>query len=191
MDAATHATARASAPGGSPAACAITDREFHDLRAWIHRQAGIHLSDQKKALVRGRLAARLRRFSLSSYGDYFRLLASGDDAQERQVAIDLLTTNETHFFREPAHFEFLRERIAPGATPARPLRVWSAACSSGEEPYSIAMTLASALPDGTWEVFASDLSSRILERARAGQYPLSRARSIPAHHLREHCLKGT
>jgi chemotaxis protein methyltransferase CheR len=181
--------ARAGELPAEPAA--ITEREFRDLRAWIYRHAGIHLSDQKKALVSGRLAARLRHHRLPSYGEYFRLLSGAQDASEQQLAIDLLTTNETHFFREAAHFDFLRDRFAAAHTPARPLRVWSAACSSGEEPYSIAMTLAAALPPDSWEVFASDLSSRVLTRARAAQYPMARARTIPAQHLHDHCLKGT
>ncbi len=170
---------------------AIGDREFRDLRAWIHRQAGIHLSDQKKALVSGRLAARLRHHGLGSYGEYFRLLTDVRHPGERQLAIDLLTTNETHFFREPAHFDFLREHIAVRPPGGRALRIWSAACSSGEEPYSIAMALAAALPLERWEVFASDLSSRVLERARTALYPIERARTIPGPYLHDHCLKGT
>lgn len=168
----------------------ITDREFRDLRAWIRSRAGIHLSDQKKALVSGRLAARMRHYGLARYADYFRLLCDAVHPDEPQVAIDLLTTNETHFFREPAHFDFLREHIA-AAGGAHTLRAWSAACSSGEEAYSIAITLAAALPAGSWEVFGSDLSRRVLERARAAQYPLARARTIPPRLLKDHCLRGT
>src|SRR6185369_8779910 len=125
------------------------------------------------------------------YGDYFELLQNGAHRDEPQIAVDLLTTNETHFFREPRHFDFLRDRILSQHLPSRPFRVWSAACSSGEEPYSIGMTLASALGDNPWEVLASDLSSRVLERARSGHYPMARARTIPQDSLVAHCLKGT
>lgn len=174
------------------AAPQITDAEFRDLRAWIHRQAGIHLSDQKKALVCGRLAPRMRHYRLSRFADYFRLLQDGEQAGEPQVAVDLLTTNETHFFREPGHFDFVRDRIVPEhRASGRPLRVWSAACSSGEEPYSIAMTLASAMGGVPWDILASDLSSRVLERARTAHYPIARARTIPREHLLACCLKGT
>lgn len=174
------------------AAPQITDGEFQDLRRWIHRQAGIHLSDQKKALVCGRLAPRMRLYRLTRFADYFRLLQDGAQPGEPQVAVDLLTTNETHFFREPGHFDFVRERIVPAhRSSGRPLRVWSAACSSGEEPYSIAMTLASAMGPVPWDVLASDLSSRVLERARTAHYPMARARTIPREHLLAHCLKGT
>ena len=170
----------------------ITDGEFHDLRAWIHRQAGIHLSDQKKALVCGRLAPRMRHYQLSRFTDYFRLLQDGAHPGEPQVAVDLLTTNETHFFREPRHFEFMRDCLVPEhRASGKPLRVWSAACSSGEEPYSIAMTLASAMGGVPWDVLASDLSSRVLERARTAHYAMARARTIPPEHLLAWCLKGT
>lgn len=170
----------------------ITDVEFRDLRAWIHRQAGIYLSDQKKALVCGRLAPRMRHYRLARFADYFRLLQDGAQPGEPQVAVDLLTTNETHFFREPGHFDYLRERIAPAhRSSGKPLRVWSAACSSGEEPYSIAMTLAFAMGGVPWDILASDLSTRVLERARTAHYPMARAERIPHEHLRAHCLKGT
>lgn len=172
-------------------AALIEDHEFRALRAWIHEQAGIHLSDQKKALVMGRLGSRLRHHRLGSFGDYYELLRSAEHPHEGQVAVDLLTTNETYFFREPRHFEFLRDRIVPEHAGHRPLRVWSAACSSGEEPYSIGMTLASAPLESPWEVVASDLSTRVLDRARSALYAMERARHIPREHLVSHCLKGT
>lgn len=167
----------------------INERDFQEIRTWIHRFAGIHLSSQKKALVVGRLASRLRQHQLASYGEYFRLLESGLHPDEVQIAIDRLTTNETHFFREPKHFDFLRDNILRGSTRSR-FRAWSAASSSGEEPYSIAMTLAAVLGEAAWEVVASDLSSRVLERARAGHYSLARAKSIPRPLLQAYCLKG-
>lgn len=172
------------------AAAAITDREFKEIKDWIYRSAGINLSNQKKALVMGRLASRLRHHQASGYGEYFRLLQSGEHPAELQIAIDLLTTNETHFFREPKHFDFLREKVLPGHPAGRMLRVWSAASSSGEEPYSIAMTLAAARGEAPWEILASDLSSRMLERARTGHYSMERAKTIPRLHLLGYCLKG-
>ena len=141
--------------------------------------AGINLSEMKKPLVMTRLVARLRHHGLGSYGDYFALLMDARQASERQTAVDLLTTNETHFFREARHFEFLAGEILAAHPPGQLCRIWSAACSSGEEPYSIAMTLADRLGRASWEVFASDLSMRVLEKARSGHYPLSRAKSIP------------
>lgn len=171
-------------------AVVITDQEFQEIKDWIYRTAGINLSNQKKALVMGRLAPRLRHYQSSGYGEYFRLLQGGVHPAELQIAIDLLTTNETHFFREPKHFDFLREKILPGHPAGRMLRVWSAASSSGEEPYSIAMTLAAALGKTPWEILGSDLSSRVLERARTGHYSMERAKTIPRPHLLGYCLKG-
>jgi chemotaxis protein methyltransferase CheR len=168
----------------------IDDRDFQDIRSWIHDVAGINLSNQKKALVVGRLSARLKYHRLASYGEYFRLLKSGAQPAEVQIAIDRLTTNETHFFREPKHFDFLRERILPLRSTRHVFRAWSAAASSGEEPYSIAMTVAAALGDAPWELIASDLSSRVLERARTGHYSLARAKNIPRPLLQAYCLKG-
>jgi len=176
------------APAGVPAP--IADPVFQAIRAWIHETAGISLSEQKKALVMGRLAQRLRHYGLQSYGEYFELLHGGAHPSELQIAVDLLTTNETHFFREPKHFDFLRERILARHPAGRMFRAWSAASSSGEEPYSIAMTLADALKDGPWEVMASDLSTRVLERAQHGHYPMARAKTIPPRYLKEYCLKG-
>ncbi|WBY00219.1 protein-glutamate O-methyltransferase CheR [Ramlibacter tataouinensis] len=174
-----------------PLAQAIGEQEFRAFSTWLHREAGIHLGEQKKALVAGRLASRLRHHGLQRFGEYYELLHSPRHAPERQIALDLLTTNETSFFREPRHFDFLRERIVPAHAGGKPLRVWSAACSSGEEPYSIALVLCSTLGDRPWEVLASDLSSRVLERARQARYPMARAGQIPTALLHAHCLKGT
>src|SRR5260221_3458122 len=167
----------------------ISEREFQAIRAWIREAAGINLSEQKKALIVGRLAARLRHHGLESYGQYFDLLQSGTQP-EVQIAVDLLTTNETHFFREPKHFDFLREKILPGYPTGRPFRVWSAASSTAEEPYSIAMTLADSRGAAPWEVIASDLSSRVLARAETGHYAIARTKTIPRAYLQRYCLKG-
>src|SRR5262249_61683180 len=127
-------------------------------------------------LVVGRPAPRRRPFGLDSYGRYFDLLEGGAQPGELQIAVDLLTTNETHFFREPKHFDFLRDKVLAGHPAGRTFRVWSAASSSGEEPYSIAMTLAESLGEAPWEVVASDLSSRGLSRAQTGHYALGPAK---------------
>jgi chemotaxis protein methyltransferase CheR len=184
-------------PAMNARATVISDRDFNAIRIWLYETAGINLSAQKKALVMGRLASRLRHYQITSYGDYFNLLKSAQHQSELQIAIDLLTTNETHFFREPRHFDFLRNTVLPQHTAQRarhPFRAWSAASSSGEEPYSIAMSIASVLGSeahaAPWEVFATDLSSRVLARATSGHYAMARADSIPRDYLRAHCLKG-
>ena len=168
----------------------INDQEFSQFQKLIHQLAGINLSSAKKALVSGRLAKRLIQYNLDSYGDYFKLLTASHNSAELQVAVDLLTTNETYFFREPKHFDFLRTRILAKHKPGNPFRVWSAACSSGEEPYSIAMVLADHLGDSQWEVAASDISTRVLDKARSGHYPMDRTDGISREHLSRYCLKG-
>jgi chemotaxis protein methyltransferase CheR len=154
----------------------------------LHRLVGISLSDSKQPMVGSRLAKRIRQYRLGSYGEYFELLRQQPD--ELQMAIDLLTTNETYFFREPKHFDFLREQALPGLAARTSVRVWSAACSSGEEPYSIAMVMAEVLGERPWEVVASDISRRVLDKAQAGLYPLECAAGIPSPLLHKYCLKG-
>lgn len=169
----------------------LKDSEFVQFQELIYRIAGISLADSKKALVSGRLAKRLKHFHLSSYGEYFQLLTSTRHPEEMQMAVDLLTTNETYFFREPKHFDFLRDKILPAHAHGRPFRVWSAASSTGQEAYSIAMTLAHGLAGKPWEVMASDISVRVLHKARSGHYPLEQAQHIQQDYLKRYCLKGT
>ena len=169
----------------------ISDRAFGRIRQFIHEQAGIHLSDGKKQLVCTRLARRLQANQMEGFDEYAQLLAQPGAAAERQLAIDLLTTNETYFFREPKHFEFIASVLAARTRESRPFRVWSAASSTGEEAYSVAMLLTDKLGIRAWDVFASDISARVLETARAGCYPLERATGIPQDYLRRFCLRGT
>ncbi len=171
---------------------ALSDTEFARFQALILRVAGISLTPAKKGLVAGRLAKRLVHYGIESYGEYFRLVTNGARADEMQVMVDVLTTHETYFFREPHHFSFLKEEILPlwrGCN--RSFRVWSAACSSGEEPYSIAMMLSDDL-GGTvpWDVVASDISTGVLDDARTGRYSMERAEEIPKRYLSVYCLKG-
>lgn len=168
----------------------LSDQEFKQFQSMIYDIAGISMSPAKKPLVSGRLAKRVKHHGFGSYGDYFRALMKEESRAELQVAVDLLTTNETYFFREPKHFDFLRNHILPQHPPGKPFRVWSAASSSGQEPYSIAMTLADCLGDKPWEVAASDISTRVLEKARGGHYPMEQAKDIPQRYLSSYCLKG-
>jgi len=165
----------------------ITDAEYARFQSFVREATGINLSDMKKALVVARLGARVRTRGAQSFAKYYRIITDPSEPNELQTAIDLITTNETSFFREPAHFEMLKEfaRNAHG-----PFRVWSAASSSGEEAYTIAMVLAETLGNGDWEVLGTDISSRVLERARQGLYPMERSGSIPKDYLHRYCLKG-
>ncbi len=169
----------------------ISQPVFDKFRQLIFEQAGITLSDSKKRLVVGRLAKRLRAHGLECYGVYFQKMISGQlGSNELQVVIDQLTTNETHFFREPAHFEFLRVEAQAGQHSGRGFRVWSGASSSGEEAYSSAMVLHDVLGEGAWEVFGSDINSEILAKASAAQYSMDSAHEIPERLLKRYCLKG-
>ncbi|WP_408627095.1 CheR family methyltransferase [Azospira inquinata] len=176
-------------PAATNASVAITDQEFALFQRLIYKLAGIHLSDAKKVLLVGRLSRRLKALDLSTFSEYYRLLTGDEQPEEMQRMVDLLTTNETYFFREPKHFEYLRDKILPGTPLQPPFRVWSAACSSGEEPYTLSMVLAE-YRQGPWEVFASDISTVVLEKARNGHYPLERHEGIPATFLNKYCLKG-
>ena len=167
----------------------IRDDEFERFRRLIYEVAGISMSPQKKMLVASRLAKRLGHYGLTTYGEYFRLANSSDYPGEFQVMIDLLTTNETYFFREPQHFDFLAQTILPQWKGDR-FRVWSAACSSGEEVYTLAMSLADFFNHSNWEVLGSDISSRMLESCRRAVYPMSRLQNMPEKYLKKYCLKG-
>ena len=171
---------------------AISDQEFALFQRLIYKIAGISLSDSKKVLLVGRLQKRLRHYQLDSYSQYYRMLANGEHPEELQVMVDLLTTNETYFFREPKHFDFLRGQALAARGRAQMFRVWSAASSSGEEAYSVAMVLADCLGDATpWEVLGTDISTRVLRGAQRAQYPMTRARDIAPAYLRRFCLRGT
>ena len=140
-------------------------------------------------MVASRLARRLTFYGLRSYGDYFRLTANPDYPLEFQMMVNILSTNETYFFREPQHFDFFRENILKLWHGAH-FRVWSAACSSGEEAYSLAMVMAETLGMRSWEIFASDLSTRVLETAQTGVYTMDRLECMDSRLLKKYCSKG-
>jgi chemotaxis protein methyltransferase CheR len=173
----------------------LTTTEFRVVREFVHREAGISLSDQKRALVMGRLAPRLRALSLGSYGDYLEHVAR--DSAEAVRMIDAICTNETQFFREPKQFVYLQQQVIPmwiaeaqaGRRPKQ-VRVWSAACSTGEEPFSIGMTLLAALPGWKIEIVASDLSTKVLARASDALWPVERAAHIPEPYRKAYMLRG-
>lgn len=167
----------------------LSDHEFQQFKSWIYQNAGINFSAEKKALVTCRLAKRINHYNLSSYSQYFKLLVSGEHPEETQTAVDLLTTNETYFFREPKHFQFLDQLLASHPR-GRPFRVWSAASSYGQEAYSVAMNLADRLGGQPWEILASDISRRVVEQAKLGHYPIEQASHIPKDYLTRYCLKG-
>jgi len=168
----------------------ISNEAFSRIRDYLDREIGIQLTIAKKQMVASRLAKRLSHHKLSSYGEYFQLTLSGELPGEKQVMLDLLTTNETYLFREPAHFDFLCEHILHHWKRGQLFRAWSAACSSGEEAYSMAMVMNEQLGDTPWEIFGSDVSTRVLKLANDGRYTMDRVRFLPKDFLHKYCLKG-
>jgi chemotaxis protein methyltransferase CheR len=156
---------------------AETFKAFQEL---AHTRAGIFLRPGKAALVQARLAKRLRELGLASEREYLERLAA-DSGEELVLFLDAISTNFTHFFREADHFDTLREWIAAArAKGQRKFRIWSAGCSSGEEPYTIAMVLEPELEGCDWRILATDLSTRVLARAAAGVYEREEIAGIPA-----------
>jgi chemotaxis protein methyltransferase CheR len=176
----------------------ISDKEFALFQRLISREAGIYLSAAKKHLLVARLMRRLRDLGLSSFEAYYERV-SGPAQSERILMLDCVCTNETRFFREPEQLEYLERNIVPKwrvqahrGERERRIRVWSAACASGEEPYSLAMILVRHFPPASgWliEITATDLSTRALERARAAVWPAERTREIPKEYSRELILE--
>lgn len=177
----------------------MSDEEYERFRAFIRRHSGIQLGSAKQEVLSARLARRLHELGLSSYGEYYRLLVQGDKAEEISL-FNAISTNETRFFREPQHFDFLRRVVFPewdhqAATGRRPkrLRLWSAACATGQEVYSLAMVTAERFPAAAgWdvEILASDISTRALDTARSGVWPLDRQHEIPGQYLKAYMLRG-
>ncbi len=169
----------------------ISNAEFAQFQKLIYKIAGISLADSKKVLLMGRLGRRVRHFGLTSFAEYYRLVSGGDEPGELQTMVDLLTTNETYFFREEAHFEYLSGTILANHPAGSPFNVWSAASSTGEEIYTISFVLAETLGlDASWTVTGSDISTQVLATAERGHYWLDRTRGLPQSYLRKYCLKG-
>ena len=184
-------------PGVAHGSFRISDQEFELFSALVQRETGIQLPENKRPLLIGRLARRLRELRLDSFGAYYRRITREGDEAERIRMFDLISTNETRFFREPKQFELLAERLVPawaaaaeaGLRPRR-LRVWSAACSSGEEPFSVAMTLLSRLSGWEIDVLGTDLSTRVLAQAEAAVWPIERSRDVPERYLKAFMMRG-
>jgi chemotaxis protein methyltransferase CheR len=163
----------------------LGDTEFRFLASFLSRETGIVLTEHKRQMVCGRLVKRLRALGLRSFEAYCDMLNGPQGHDELEHVVNAITTNITHFFREPHHFEHLKRVFAARAAerPRRPrIRIWSAGCSSGEEPYSIAMTMADALhPVEGWDalILATDIDTNMLGRGRAGLYDAEAIKGVP------------
>ena len=166
----------------------FTDADFAQIASILHETAGISLSEGKAPLVYARLTKRLRALGLESFREYCALILSDAGVDERQRMIAALTTNVTKFFREPHHFEHLRRQIIePNAAQFRKgkrLRIWSAACSNGQEPYSIAMTILSVIPEAASldiRILATDIDPNMIEAGKIGEYPEEAISAVPSN----------
>jgi len=170
----------------------LHDDTFRDITQLMHSTVGLSFPESKKPLILSRLAPRIQRLGLDSFEDYFELIAPAHESEEFQVAVDLLTTNETYFFREPAHFAVLEKDLAR----CRPqqLAVWSAAASFGDEAYSLAMLLSDMQMQGRigsqWSILGTDINDSVLRGAIDAIYPEDRLRQVSDERLRRYCLRG-
>jgi len=174
----------------------LTMPEFNQLSALVYKIVGIHLSPSKKIMLECRLNKRLRALSMPSFGNYISYLTSKEGQQQELIhMIDVVTTNKTDFFREPQHFDFLQNQILPDfaeSESVQQFRVWSAACSTGEEPYSLAMvlqTFGENHPAFGYSIFASDISTEVLQKAQLATYDQERVAYIPLHVRQKFLLK--
>ncbi len=170
----------------------LQDSTFRQIVGLMHEVCGLSFADSKKPLIASRLAPRIQRLGMSGYEDYARLIHSSDASGELQMAIDLLTTNETYFFREQAHFDLMEKDLAERKV--RNAAVWSAASSFGDEAYSAAMLLADmqlrGAMDPHWSILGTDISDRVLRAATQAVFPEERLRHVSPERLKRYCLKG-
>lgn len=178
----------------------MKDKEFKQFSSFIYEQVGITLPPSKKTMLEARLQKRLKTLAIDSFEAYGSYVFSPEgQLAERTHLIDVVTTNKTDFFREPGHFEHLTQKALPaiirrrGERFSEPVRIWSAGCSSGEEPYTLAMVLtdfAAAHPGFRFSILASDISSRILDTAKTAIYPEERTAGIDPHFMKNYFLRS-
>jgi chemotaxis protein methyltransferase CheR len=170
----------------------LHEHTYRKITTLMHEAVGLSFAESKRPLVSSRLSPRIQRLGLTGFDEYLELLSQAQDGGEFQVAIDLLTTNETYFFREPAHFELLEREISQAKI--RAPAIWSAASSFGDEAFSVAMLLADLQQQGRvgpdWSILATDISDRVLQSAVQAIYPEDRLRHVSPARLRRHVLRG-
>ena len=191
-------TNRVNRTGSSPGSMSIAD--FNRISKFIHETCGIKLTAEKKVMIESRLGKRVKELKLDDYHEYCNYVLSGSsDNEELRHMIDVVTTNKTDFFREPAHFEYLTGKALPeliqlrNAGMSKPLRVWSAGCSTGEEPYTLAMVLNEyALQNRPFrfEIMATDISIRVLRSAKLAIYDMERVAPVPDVLKRKYLLRS-
>jgi chemotaxis protein methyltransferase CheR len=185
-------------PGNRQQAYTLSDKDFQFVCRFVYEHTGIVLDERKREMVYRRLMRRTRHLKLSSFGDYCEILKAGNDEGELKQFINAITTNLTSFFRENHHFQYLESNFLPEVMKEvrqRRLRIWSAGCSTGEEPYSIAITLqrafATVLPNWDAKILATDLDTDVLTKANSGIYGIDRVSDIPEDIKKKWFRKGT
>ena len=171
----------------------ITAYEFEQFRSLAYEKFGLDLRDGKETLVSGRLGKKIRELNFGSFQEYYQHVQEDRTGEALIALIDALTTNHTSFFRESAHFDFLRQTILPPLRKRDQIAIWSAACSTGEEPYTIAFCLLEEFGEAALaktRILATDISTRVLATAKTGAYPADRFDGIPANRLRRYLLRG-
>lgn len=170
----------------------LTEREFSDISRLAYEKFGLQLKPEKYELVTARLGKKVRAAGCRSFQEYYQRVVDDRTGEALIELIDALATNFTNFLREPAHFEFLLKEVLPGYTARDRLAIWSAACSTGEEPYSIAFSVLDALANSRPQlrILATDISSKALAEARRGVYPAAKLESLPPGWLRTYFLRG-
>ena len=172
---------------------AIKNEEFQEFSEYIRKHYGISLKPEKKTLVEGRLGPLMSRMNFASLSEYMQYVHSDKTGQALSVMLNRITTNHTFFMREAAHFHYFKDTVLPYLTETvrdRDLRIWSAACSSGEEPYTLAMTIDEyfGAKKGSWDtkILATDLSLEVLETAKAGIYSSEKMTGLPEHWIKKY-----
>ena len=175
----------------------LTDRDFNRIRKLVIEHTGISLSDAKRNLVYGRLSKRLRQMELEDFKSYIQLLESPEGEEELANFTNAITTNLTSFFRENHHFDYLKQTVLPQLmrenAATKRIRIWSAGCSTGEEPYSIAMAIREIIPETSdWDIriLATDLDTNVLAHASAGIYTLERLNNVSKPRMKRWFLRG-
>lgn len=161
----------------------LSSQQFDKISRLVYQISGIDLHEGKEELVKARLIKRLRHLKIYDFNQYLKYIANDKSGAEIGSMVDILTTNKTNFFREAEHLDFLKGEIIP-TWDKRPVRIWSAGCSSGEEPYSIAIVLNEAIPDihhRDIKILATDISDRMMEKARQGIYDEEHVKGMSAH----------
>lgn len=171
----------------------LKDHEFEKIRRLIYEQCGIHLHEGKRELVKARLSKRLREGKFKSFAEYYRYVTTEEGTDELINMIDSISTNLTYFFRENTHFDRLKLILGKWAEKKREIRIWSAGCSTGEEPYSIAISAAEVLGANrnTCSILATDISTRVLKQAISGIYPEEKVDRVPQNLLKQYFQYGT